>query len=295
VSHQFSESVRLFTEIELEHSVAGDDQAGEVELEQAYVELDVNEEHRAKAGVFLVPAGMLNERHEPTRFFGVERNPVEVNIIPSTWWEAGVGASGDLPADLRYDIAFHSGLKTPVEGSKAFKIRDGRQKVAKASAKDGALTARLRWIGVSGVEIGATGQYQNDITQSSSSEDVSAVLLAAHADIRQGPLGLKALYAHWNLDGEAPKAFGRDEQDGWFVEPGYYFDTEIGEVGIFGRYSIYDNESGDSMDSEYQQIDFGINYWPHQNVVLKADMALIDAPQGKTDDDILNLGVGFTF
>lgn len=295
VNHQFNDRIRLFSEVELEHSLSGDDQPGEVELEQAYIEFDLAEEHRAKAGLFLVPIGMLNERHEPTTFFGVERNPVETNIIPTTWWEGGVGFSGDLPADVKYDLAVHSGLETPIEGADAFKVRSGRQKVAEATAKDGAVTGRLRWMGMSGVELGISGNYQNDVAQRALDEDVSAILLAAHTDIRKGPVGLRALYSHWDLDGDAPKANGRDEQDGWFVEPGYYFDTSIGDLGLFARYSRYDNESGDSADSEYEQIDTGLNYWPHQNVVLKADMAFIEAPSGKSDDNILNLGVGFRY
>ncbi|HEY9147665.1 MAG TPA: porin, partial [Gammaproteobacteria bacterium] len=36
--HDFDASTRLFTELELEHALAGDGAPGEVELEQAYVE-----------------------------------------------------------------------------------------------------------------------------------------------------------------------------------------------------------------------------------------------------------------
>lgn len=295
IGHQFNDFIRLYSEIELEHSVSGDDQEGEVELEQAYIEFDIAEDQHIKAGVFLIPVGMLNERHEPTTFFGVERNAVETNIIPTTWWEAGLGFAGELPADFKYDLAFHSGLETPTDGDNAYLIRKGRQKVAKASAKDGAVTARLRWTGMPGVELGVSGQYQNDITQRTVEEDVSALLLSSHLDLRKGPFGFRALYAHWDLDGDTPKENGRDEQEGWFVEPGYYISSPIGEWGIFGRYSRFDNESGDSTDSEYQQIDTGINYWPHPQVVLKADMAFIDAPTGEENDNILNLGIGFTY
>ncbi len=295
ISHQFNDRIRLFTEWELEHAISGDDEEGEVELEQAYIEFDLTEEHQARAGVFLLPVGIMNEHHEPTTFFGVERNPVESNIIPTTWWEAGVGVSGELPANFQYDLAFHSGLETPIDGSNAFKIRNGRQKASKASAKDGAVTAALNWNGIAGVKLGASAQYQNDITQRTQAEDVSAVLLATNADIRKGPLGLRAVYAHWSLDGSTVDAVGRDQQAGWYVEPAYYIDTPAGDVGIFGRYNQYDNEAGNSADTEYEQIDVGLNFWPHQNVVLKVDMAFVDAPAGGMDDEILNLGVGFNY
>jgi hypothetical protein len=295
VNHQFNERLRLFSEVELEHALSGEGKDGEVELEQAYIEYDVTDEHRAKAGLFLIPVGLINETHEPPTFYGVERNPVETNIIPTTWWEAGIAASGDLPANLRYDIAFHSGLETPTEGGNAFKIRNGRQKVSEARATDGAVTGRLRWSGVSGVELGVTGQYQNDVTQRALDESIDATLLAAHANIQKSGFGLRALYARWDLNGDAPKSMGRDVQDGWYVEPSYRFETGVGELGFFGRYNQYDNEAGSSADTEFEQIDVGLNFWPHQNVVLKADMAFVDAPSGGKDDEILNLGVGFNY
>ena len=41
--------------------MAGDGQNGEVELEQAYVEFDLNQNNALRAGLFLVPVGILNE------------------------------------------------------------------------------------------------------------------------------------------------------------------------------------------------------------------------------------------
>ena len=287
VNHQFNDRIRLFTELELEHALSGDGKDGEVELEQAYVEFDVAEQQRLKAGLFLIPVGILNETHEPSTFFGVERNPVENKIIPTTWWEGGVGAAGDLPAGFKYDLAFHSGLETPVDGDNAFLIRSGRQKVSEAKATDGAVTGRIRWAGVSGVELGIAGQYQNDVTQSALNESIDATLVSAHADIREGGFGLRALYARWDLDGGEPEAIGRDVQEGWYVEPSYRLDTPLGEAGIFARYNHYDNEAGNSEDTDFQQYDVGVNFWPHPNVVLKADMAFVEAPEEEEDDEIL--------
>jgi len=36
--HEFTDDIRFFSEVEYEHGVAGDDQVGEVEIEQAFVE-----------------------------------------------------------------------------------------------------------------------------------------------------------------------------------------------------------------------------------------------------------------
>ena len=43
-----------------------------------------------------MPAGLLNENHEPTAYYGVERNFVETAIIPTTWREGGLQVVGTL-------------------------------------------------------------------------------------------------------------------------------------------------------------------------------------------------------
>ncbi len=285
--HELSDSVRFHSEVELEHALAGDGKPGEVELEQAYVEFDLNDRHTAKAGLFLVPVGIINETHEPPTFYGVERNPVEKDIIPTTWWEGGAGLSGELAPALGYDFTVTSGLEVPTSGSKAYKIRDGRQKVAKAVAEDLAYTARLKWTGLAGVELAGSVQYQDDVTQGA--EGVSSLLLEAHAVVSQGPFGLRALYATWDLDGAGPAAAGRDEQSGWYIEPSFKITPKL---GVFARYSAWDNDAGASTDTEKTQMDFGVNFWPHENVVLKADFQNQD---DAADDDGFNLGVGYHF
>lgn len=293
--HQFNDHIRLNAELELEHAVAGEGEEGEVELEQAFVEFDLGKNHQAKTGVFLLPVGILNEVHEPTTFFGVERNPIETNIIPVGWWEAGVGFNGQLGKGFSYDVAFHSGLNADFEGDDAFNIRSARQKVSEADADKGAVTGRVKWTGVPGVELATTLQYQQDVTQANSNESVEALFVETHADIRRGPWGLRALYARWDLDGAAPELLGRDEQEGWYIEPSYRFDTSIGEWGIFARYNVYDTSAGSSEDTEFEQYDIGVNFWPHPDVVLKADVQFNEDPGDGDDDEILNLGVGFQF
>ena len=63
VNHEFTDRVRFFSELELEHSLAGDGKPGEVELEQAYVEYALTDDTFARTGLFLLPLGILNETH----------------------------------------------------------------------------------------------------------------------------------------------------------------------------------------------------------------------------------------
>ncbi len=289
-NHEFNDRLRLFTELELEHALAGEGKEGEVELEQAYIQYDLNEKHRVNAGLFLTPVGLLNETHEPNTFYGVERNSVEKNIIPTTWWEGGLMFSGELAQGFSYDVAATGGLKT--KASSDYAIRSGRQKVSEALADDFAYTARLKWTGIPGVEVGTSLQYQEDITQSTDPDAGSAVLWEAHTAIQKGNFGLRALYATWDLDGDGPKAIGADEQTGWYIEPSYKFTDS---VGIFSRYSEWDNQAGSSSDSEIEEWAFGVNWWLDPQVVIKADYQDQDAENEDDEFDGFNVGVGYQF
>jgi hypothetical protein len=292
--HQFTEDLRFFSELEVEHNVAGEGKNGEVEIEQAYIEWDYAENHRAKAGVFLMPVGILNETHEPETFYGVERNNVEKNIIPATWWEGGAMLSGEMAEGLSYDAGVHSGLFiNPMDTD--YKIRDGRQKVSEAKGDDLAYTARIKYTGMPGLELAATVQHQTDVWQGESfagEEEVDGTLLEMHAAYIKGAFGLRALYAQWDFD-DAIEAVqvGADEQEGFYIEPSFRL-TE--NLGVFIRYSEWDNQAGDSSDTEKKQYDLGFNYWLNENVVLKADYMREDNESG---DELrgFNLGLGWSF
>lgn len=290
LGHDFNDRTRFYSELEIEHAVSGGDEPGEVEVEQAYVEYDWANNHSLRAGVFLVPVGILNETHEPPTFYGVERNPVEKNIIPTTWWEGGLSFNGGFADAMRYDFAVHSGLFT--SGSDNYAIRAGRQKTAKAKFDSMAYTGRLRWLGVPGLELSASVQYQEDITQDTDPLAGGAWLYTGHVSWRYHGFGLRALFASWSLDGPGPEALGADRQDGWYVEPSWRFNEQW---GVFARYNNWDNLAGSTADSQWAQLDLGVNFWLHPNVVFKLDYQDQDAPPGSKEFDGWNLGVGYQF
>jgi hypothetical protein len=287
LGYDFTDKTRFFSELEVEHSIAGEGKAGEIEVEQAYIEHDLNDHSSFKFGLFLIPVGILNETHEPPTFYGVERNPVEKDIIPATWWEGGLGYSQRFGEGWSFDLALTSGLKTPTSGSNAFKIRNGRQKVGKAKAENFAFTSRLKWTAIPGVEVAGTFQYQDDISQGALGVD--ATLFEVHTAIQKDAFGLRALYAFWDLSGAEPEALGRDEQEGFYVEPSFKLNDKF---GIFARYSEWDNNAGSAFDTNKEQTDFGINYWLLPNVVLKADYM---DQGGAADNSGFNLGIGYSF
>lgn len=306
LGHEFTNSIRFFSEIEIEHAYSGPNRPGEVELEQAYVQMDLSPNHHINAGLQLIPAGILNITHEPPTFFGVERNPVEANIIPTTWREGAIGLNGNFGASgFSYNVMLASGLNVPRTGANAFRPRSGRQSVANAVAKAPSFSGQIRYTGIAGIELAASGHYEFDMTQQAgdpiTGEDVTGFLFSTHADARFGGFGLRALYASWWIDSVAAELLGRDRQTGFYIEPSYRFalgNFGFGgpsELGFFYRYVWWDNNAGErSLDLDTQQHVFGTNFWPHPNVVFKIDYLLEELGTG-AQTDRWNAGVGFQF
>ena len=154
--HQFSDRIRFVGELELEHAfVEGLEEAGELELEQAYVDFLLTRGFNVRAGMLLMPMGIINERHEPPVFYGVERPFVDTVIIPTTWFEVGAGVHGEVGRGLRYRAVSHvaperAGIQR--RGGAA----EGRQKGNRTNIRQPAVTGRVEYVGVRGLTLGAS-------------------------------------------------------------------------------------------------------------------------------------------
>lgn len=156
VNHSFSARIRFVAELELEHAfVEGLEAAGEIELEQAYVDFLLTRGFNVRAGMLLVPMGIINERHEPPVFQGVERPFVDTVIIPSTWFEAGAGVHGELGRGLRYRAYVMAPLNA-LEFTAKEGIRNGRQKGSQSNARNPAFAGRAEYVGVRKLTLGAS-------------------------------------------------------------------------------------------------------------------------------------------
>lgn len=289
VGHEFTDNLRFFSEFELEHSIAGEGKAGEIELEQAWIEMDINKHNRFRAGLDILPIGIINQTHEPNTFYGVERNRVESEVIPATWWEAGLGLLGELAPGWNYHFVMHSGLSVPTSSGR---IRSGRNKVAEANADHPAFTGSLEYTGIPGLEIGGAFQYQDDIVAGAQVAKNSATLLEGHIDYKhRSGFGLRALYAGWNLDNIIKAGSGDDDQYGYYVEPSYRFPIVKGDIGFFGRYQQLDLAN----DREEESYIAGLQWWPINQVVFKFDYEDRQDEDANTSQDIYSLGMGFTF
>ncbi len=145
--HSFSDRVKFWSELELEHAlVEGKEESGEVALEQAYLDFLITPKFNLRAGMLLAPVGIVNERHEPPSFNGVERPFVETLIIPTTWRELGAGVTGDLGRGFRYRAYVTSQLDATLFDAESG-ITEGRSRGFQASMRNPAKIGRLEYAG----------------------------------------------------------------------------------------------------------------------------------------------------
>ncbi|HID48553.1 MAG TPA: porin [Chromatiales bacterium] len=285
VGHEFNDRIRFFTEWDLEH-------ASKIELEQAFLEFDISENTWMSTGVLLLPFGIINETHEPPTFYGVERNPVETYIIPSTWREGGAAVGGRFGKGWGYDVFLTSGMA--LDPADRFAVRKGRQFGGEAIANDLAGSARLKWNGLAGLELSMSYLYQANGGQGAANIGRTS-LVSGHVSYASGGFQLRAVYAGWNIDGAGPASVGANKQTGWYIEPSYKFSPSF---GIFGRYNIWDNQAGadtgSAADSKKTQYNIGANYWPIPDVVVKLDLQYQDNANGENRNGFL-LGAGYQF
>lgn len=296
---EITNRLRFISEIELEHLYSNDPGTDLVwELEQAYFEMDLGNDYLVQAGAFLVPVGITNEIHEPTTFYGVERNAIETEIIPSTWTEFGILLRKNYDNGLQWDLAVHRGLDVDradvnLNGPD---IRNGRQKTDSFNDLGSAATGRLRYTGITGLELGTSIQYQDDITNEG--DDNDAILTTAHFIYTQGGFGLRGLAGNWNVNGDTSVGGNVvpgqeiDNQYGGYIEPSYKwtFGKNMA-LGVFSRALYWENEDVPGGQTNYQA---GFNFWPTENLVFKADLEHQDRSSGD-DRNVLNLGFGYAF
>lgn len=110
IGYQFDSRTEFNSEYEVEHAVSSASDVGEFEVEQFYIDRQLNDAVAVRAGLFLMPFGLLNEHHEPTNFYGMQRNFVETLIIPSTWREGGFNFHGDTPQGIGWNVGLTTGF-----------------------------------------------------------------------------------------------------------------------------------------------------------------------------------------
>jgi hypothetical protein len=143
VGHNFTERLRFYGELEMEHAVTSASDKGEFEVEQAFLDYLAWKPFNLRAGVIIMPTGIINIYHEPPTFNGVDRPDTDTRIIPSTWREPGAGIFGAWRG-LRYQAYVVNGFNangfTATNG-----LHDGHQEAQLALGHDWGFVGRLEY------------------------------------------------------------------------------------------------------------------------------------------------------
>ena len=288
--YKFNKSVLFNSELEVEH--ASTESGGAVSMEFAYLDYLLRPQANIRAGVILLPMGLINEQHEPTAYLGARRPEVETKIIPATWSELGAGLFGDV-GPLSYRAYVVTGLNSAhidaVNG-----IRESRQAGGQAVAEDFAVVGRTDWHPFEGTLFGGS-LYSGDSGQSA---DLTSgrrlrgrvTLGEVHFDTKLRGASFRGLWARGTV-GDAARineangltgsqsvgsSFG-----GWYLEGGYELGSFAGRrelsIAPYLRYERLDTQRtvprGFERDPANDQslLTLGLAVKPIPQTVLKID------------------------
>lgn len=319
LGYEFNDWISFTSETELEHGFV-DSNDGELILEQFYFDLNIDPRFNLRVGRILHPAGILNRFHEPTTFYGVERAPFAVNVLPSTWSIDGIGAFGSLTDWLSYEAYFHAGL----DGSQynaGSGVRGGRLK-ERPGLEDFGFSSRLdlQPLIAAGIESAASwrlggsysyiGSQNSDQGAAGNPSEGGVHIFALDTDVTYGDLEFRAEWAQLNLTQVQTLPAGvSDEIYGWYVEAAYHVFPDAWKQGKlkdadfvpFVRYSEYDTQAGAISGggavtgaNARQEFTLGASFYPVSNVVFKADYTFAEN-DSNTAGDRIDLGVGYDF
>ena len=317
ITHRFDEKTKMVAEFEWEHAVTSATDKGEAAVEQLYVEHELGNGLRAKGGLFLVPAGLLNTSHEPTAYYGVRRNFVETAIIPTTWREVGIGLSGTTANSLTWDVGLTTGFDITKWDSSS---QDGRDSPLRSTHQEGQLAkarnlsmyGTLNWQAVPGMLLGGSvfsGKAGHN-TADSLLQNSSVTLVDLHGRYQIGKWDLSALYAKGSINNTdsfnasvagdptpVPKSFY-----GAYAQAAYkLWKHQSYSLTPFARYERLNTaksysdaalSGGAVVNSDERIWTMGANFMIGEGVVLKMDYQKFKQDATR---DRLNLGIGYSF
>ncbi len=324
--YNFTPKTQFISELEFEH-------VSEVYVEQAFLQHKINSYFNLRAGLMLVPMGIINEYHEPTTFNGVERPLIDKYIAPTTWREIGFGATGNIfPASIKYQLYVMNGFNSydgeaKLNGKNG--LRKGRQKGIDSYVSSPNFAGKVEYYGIRGLNIGLSGYFGN--TQSTlydgiSKNDNEAIAIADSSVVGVSMVGLDLRYklkglqfrgqlyysslsnsAQYNIftaDADGTLNDVGSSMLGYYAEIGYdvlrSFETKK-QLVPFVRYEYLNThnsvENNIVKNGGYEKniITTGLTFAITRGVVSKADMQFIKSGNDNTYAKTVNFGIGVMF
>jgi hypothetical protein len=319
VSSYLHENLFFNTEIEYEHGgkveMGSTEQGGEISLEQAWGEYTVNDALNLRAGILLIPVGRLNVLHDADFREATTRPLMTRSIIPTTWYEPGVGARGTImPSDtmeINYEAYVTQGLTDKIEAEEG--LHEAKPFAGGDNNASKAVSGRVAFSPWLGTEIGLSGYGSAYDASGSSWLGMGALDFAwrmgAFELVGEGSLvstkggTFKETKGDKEVDVNIPTNFG-----GYYLEGHYSFFPEFLRESFLGkglgfadprftafaRWGQADTDFASKGATLQSETVLGMNYRPVPNTALKVEWQHKFLPSNKaTDAFISSLAMGF--
>lgn len=315
MEYRATTKTRFVGELEYEH-------VKEVFVEQAYVQHKLSKGINLKAGLLLIPMGIVNESHEPVNFNGVERPTIDHFIVPTTWREIGIGFTGVLPSiNMKYQAYLVNGFKSWNGGalvSEEKGFRSARQKGAESIVRFPNFSGRIEYFGLANLKAGLSlyhGKTQSSLFKSIDRENDFMLAQADSSVLAISMVGFDVQWTYKNLRATAQYIFTSmnnteayndfagtslgKQMFGFYGELAYTLDLNPGNGNLipFFRYENYNTSAGMGGNEDYHfgELIGGLAWKLNKNIVLKADYQFRKNLNSSETVSFLNSGVGIWF
>ena len=326
LGYDFGKGWSMGSEIEFEHG------GSEVALEQFWIQKSFGKGFNIRMGHLVVPVGQTNKAHMPTEFFTCYRPEGEFNIMPCTWHETGISLWGKL-GSWRYEAMVIPALNSNMFNNANWVKNGSASAYEFRVANHLAGVLRIDNYSVKNLHLGVSGYigncFNNDIvtnefTETSPYKDVkgTVVIGTAEFDYQADGLVLRGnfdygflseanLISSWNKNqnhqsfspyprsqvGEKAIAYGGEAAYDLFRPMRSINDQKL---YVFGRYDYYDSYIPSALTlTDYQWTDrhvmtFGLNYYPTDQIVVKAEYSKRFLKEQYNDEPSFSIGVAYS-
>jgi hypothetical protein len=296
-----TDRIKVAAEIEIEHGgpdnvnggISGN--RGEIKIEFATVDYLVTEPLNFRGGIVLMPVGKFNLLHDSPLNDLTDRPLVSRLIIPSTWFEPGLGLYGTFYptrlSKLDYEVYAVNGFAAVPGATGGARITDldGLRNARGFTRTDNntnkGVVGRVAFSPILGIEMAGSGAYSTYNADS----DRRLTLYAVDLTLQRGPFELIGEGALARIEDNFGAAIGPAGMRGYYIQGNYHFLPEFlkrwapkhfTDASTFTAVVRWDDVDTDTDDRtlasggnrrELQRITAGLNFRPVEDTVFKFD------------------------
>jgi hypothetical protein len=317
-----TDRIKVAAEIEIEHGGPNNvGPAGEIKIEFATIDYLVTEPLNFRAGILLMPVGKFNLLHDSPLNDLTDRPLVSRLIIPSTWFEPGLGLYGTIyPTRLsKLDYEFYAvngfaavpGATAPTAAriTDIDGLRNARGNTRTDNNTNKGVVGRVAFSPILGIEVAGSGAHATYNAES----DRRLTLYAVDMTLQRGPFELIGEAALARIEDNFGAAIGPAGMRGYYIQGNYHFLPEFlkrwapkhfTDASTFTAVVRWDDVDTDTDDRtlasggntrELQRITVGLNFRPVEDTVFKFDYQFNSQLNTNVADGARIDGNGFLF